>query len=143
MNAIGRIKTEIIFIITSFYQLEVSFHNLIRANITENKNEDAWDKNSYICCITWSLDDPYCIRILQRNRINTIYMYISDRHIYSLIDWRVLSCQNWWFIAPIDTCLIVRRDMKVEWHLCQESKGLLGTQNQTSTYHPLANRMHK
>ena len=43
MNAIGRIKTEIIFIITSFYQLEVSFHNLIRANITENKNEDVWD----------------------------------------------------------------------------------------------------
>lgn len=43
MNAIGKTKTEIIFRVTSFYQLPVSFHDLIRENMTENKNEDIWD----------------------------------------------------------------------------------------------------
>ena len=36
-------QTEIIFRVTSFYQLPVSFHDLIRENMTENKNEDIWD----------------------------------------------------------------------------------------------------
>jgi len=43
MNALARSKLKFIFRVTSFYQLEVSFHNLTRANIRENKNEDVWD----------------------------------------------------------------------------------------------------
>lgn len=51
MKAVGRSKLKFIFRVASFSQFPDSFHNLLRANMTENKNEDVWDYNSYICSI--------------------------------------------------------------------------------------------
>lgn len=45
---LAQLKLKFVFLLAVFAQSLVGSHNLIMANVTESKNEDIWDWNTYM-----------------------------------------------------------------------------------------------